>query len=156
MDLIEKIEIYRLGALCGIYSKEELVSYLDSMIADLGDVPSEIIEASMLSNKDINDISDKLRELTWKVNDNKDLVNKQLLHTICERYYLKTTSLEDAIYYLHNMIKELNLSEIIIDKIQYLSDALFLAEQDIYGNVDEVRKDFEEFINDYIKIIGGK
>ena len=28
MDFIEKIEIYRLGALCGIYSKQELIKYL--------------------------------------------------------------------------------------------------------------------------------
>ena len=110
MDFIEKIEIYRLGALCGIYSKQELIKYLDKLIYDLDDIPCEIIEASMLSNKNINDISDKLIELTWQINDDKDLVNKQLLHTICERYYLKSISIEDAIYYLYNMIKELDLS----------------------------------------------
>lgn len=108
MDFIEKIEIYRLGALCGIYSKQEVIKYLDKLIYDLDDIPCEIIEASMLSNKNINDISDKLIELTWQINDDKDLVNKQLLHTICERYYLKSISIEDAIYYLYNMIKELS------------------------------------------------
>lgn len=131
MDFIEKIEIYRLGALCGIYSKQEVIKYLDKLIYDLDDIPCEIIEASMLSNKNINDISDKLIELTWQINDDKDLVNKQLLHTICERYYLKSISIEDAIYYLYNMIKELDLSEKTIAKIQYLSDGLFLAEQDM-------------------------
>ena len=96
MDFIEKIEIYRLGALCGIYSKQELIKYLDKLIYDLDDIPCEIIEASMLSNKNINDISDKLIELTWQINDDKDLVNKQLLHTICERYYLKSISIEEG------------------------------------------------------------
>lgn len=149
MNLIEKIEVYRLGALCGIYSKQELIKYLDKLIYDLDDIPCEIIEASMLSNKNINDISDKIKNFTWQVNVNKDFVNKQLLHIIYERYYLKTISLEDAIYYLYNMIKELDLSEKIIAAIQYLSDGLFLAEQDIDGDVEGIRKDFEKFISDY-------
>ena len=69
----------------------------DNMYITSAAIPCEIIEASMLSNKNINDISDKLIELTWQINDDKDLVNKQLLHTICERYYLK--SITNSILY---------------------------------------------------------
>ena len=161
MDFIEETEIYRLGALCGIYSKQELIKYLDKLIYDLEDVPCEIIEASLLHNKNINEISDKLIELTWRINVDRDSVTKQLLHIIYEKYYLKTISLEDAIYYLYKMIEDIysseklidvDLSDEIIELINYLSDGLYLAEEGIYGDIGDIRKAFEEFINDY-KII---
>lgn len=63
MNLLYEIEIYLLGTLCGIYSKEELIKYLDNLISKLNDVPFEVIEASLLSDKNINDISRKLKEL---------------------------------------------------------------------------------------------
>ncbi|WP_390480235.1 hypothetical protein [Clostridium baratii] len=63
MNLSYEIEIYLLGTLCEIYSKEELIKYLDNLISKLNDVPFEVIEASLLSDKNINDISRKLKEL---------------------------------------------------------------------------------------------
>lgn len=149
METVERIEVYRLGALCGIYSEQELIKYLDKLIYDSDDISSEIIEVSMIANKNINDISEKLRELTEPINIEKDFVFKELLQIIYKRYCLNIITLEDAIYYLYTMIKEVDLSEEIISKIQYLSDGLFLAEQNIYWDVEEIRKAFEEFISMY-------
>lgn len=81
-----------------------------------------------------------------------------MLHIICEKYYKSQIFLEDAIYYLNEMVKEayspeklidIDLSDEIINTIHYLSDGLYLAKEGIYGNIDDIRKAFEEFINDY-------
>ncbi|OPF51892.1 hypothetical protein BH721_10485 [Clostridium baratii] len=147
MNLAYEIEIYRLCTLCGIYSKEELIKYLDNLISELDDVPFEVIEASLLSNKNINDISKKLKGLIDEKIYNEALVTEYLLHIISEKYYTREISLEDAIYYLDNMLKETYLPEEIIKEIQYLSDGLYLAKQNIYGETETIRKDFEKFIN---------
>ena len=62
------VEIYRLATLIGLYSKEELIKYLD-------EVPNEIIEASIDKNKKIDDISMSLREYTNKGNRSNIIVN---------------------------------------------------------------------------------
>ena len=158
MKFVEQIEIYRLGALCGIYSKQELIKYLDKLIYDLDDIPSEIIEASMLSSKNVNDISDKLYEVTHKFEIDNELIVNRLLHTICKRYYQDEMSLEDSVYYLYKIIKDsysserligVDLSDEMINTIQYLSDGLDLAEEGIYGDITDIRKEFEKFINNY-------
>ncbi|MGG7210457.1 hypothetical protein [Clostridium baratii] len=100
MNLSYEIEIYRLGALFGFYSKEELIKYLDNLISELDDVPFEVIEALLLSNKNINYISRKLKELIDEKIYNEKLVTEYLLHIISEKYYTREISLEDAIYYL--------------------------------------------------------
>ena len=128
MELVKEIEIYRVATLVGIYSKEELIKYLDMLISELDEVPAEVIEASILSKHNINDISDKLMEITSKINS-KDYIVKELLHIIYKRYYLKQINLDDAIYYLYNMKNEMQLLEELITEIEYLSDGIFLAEQ---------------------------
>ena len=47
MDLLKQIEIYRIAVLCGIYSKEELIEFLDKIIIELDNPPYEIIEVSL-------------------------------------------------------------------------------------------------------------
>ena len=148
MELVKEIEIYRVATLVGIYSKEELIKYLDMLISELDEVPAEVIEASILRKHNINDISDKLMEITSKINS-KDYIVKELLHIIYKRYYLKQINLDDAIYYLYNMKNEMQLLEELITEIEYLSDGIFLAEQDIYGDVEEIKKEFEKFIGEY-------
>ena len=139
MELVKEIEIYRVATLVGIYSKEELIKYLDMLIFELDEVPAEVIEASILSKHNINDISDKLMEITSKINS-KDYIVKELLHIIYKRYYLKQINLDDAIYYLYKMKNEMQLSEELINEIEYLSDGIFLAEQDIYEDIEETKK----------------
>jgi hypothetical protein len=50
MNLKEQIEIYRIATALGIYSKKELIEFLDKIIVDLDEPPYEIIEASLACN----------------------------------------------------------------------------------------------------------
>lgn len=149
MNLSEEIEVIRISTLCGIYTKEELICYLDKLISEIEDIPFEVIEASLCSSKNISDISIKLKEYTSQYYVDKDIIQNELIHIIACKYYTEKISLDDCIYYLYNLLKEINLSEEVEQKIQYLSDGLFLAEQDIYGDIEIIKKDFEEFIKKY-------
>lgn len=149
MNLSEEIEVMRIGTLCGIYSKEELICYLDKIISEVEDVPFEIIEASLCSSKNINDISIKLKEYTSRYYGNEDIIQNQMFYIIASKYYSEKVSLDDCIYYLYNLLKEINLPKEVEEKIQYLSDGLFLAEEEIYGDIETIKNDFEEFINKY-------
>jgi len=149
MNLIEQIEIYRLATACGIYSKEELIKFLDKIIIELDNPPYEIIEASLACNEHLQDALHILKEYFYSNNGDGSTINKQLLHIICEKYHANEITLEDSIYYLDNLMKEMNLDNEIIATINYLSDGLYLAKERIYGEVETIKNYFIKFILDY-------
>lgn len=149
MNLVEQIDIYRMGTLCEIYSKEELIGFLDKIIVDLDEPPYEIIEASLACNSNLQDALHILKEYFCGNNGDDSTVNKQLLHIISEKYQVNKITLEDSIYYLDNLMKEVNLDNEIIATINYLSDGLHLAKHGIYGEVETIKNDFIKFISEY-------
>ena len=149
MNLVEQIDIYRMGTLCGIYSKEELIEFLDRIIVDLDEPPYEIIEASLACNSNLQDALHILKEYFYGNNGDDSTVNKQLLHIISEKYQVNEITLEDSIYYLDQLMNEVNLDNETIATINYLSDGLYLAKQGIYGDVETIKNDFIEFISEY-------
>ena len=148
-NIKNNVEIYRLATLIGLYSKEEMIKYLDEIILDLEEVPNEIIEASVCKNKKIDDISMSLREYTNNGKCNKDYVLDILIKIIAKQYYDKKITLCEAIYYLDNLRKIENLKEDVEDTIVYLSDGYYLANEGIYGNLDTIKGEFEKFILQY-------
>lgn len=149
MDLLKQIEIYEIAVLCGIYSKEELIEFLDKIIIELDDPPYEIIEASLAYNSNLQDALHILREYFYGSNGDNSTINKQLLHIISEKYHANEITLDDSIYYLDNLMKEVNLDSETISTINYLSDGLYLAKQSIYGDVETIKNGFIKFISEY-------
>ena len=88
-NIKDNVEIYRLATLIGLYSKEELIKYLDEIILTLEEVPNEIIEASIGKDKKIDDISMSLREYTKNSKCNKEYVLAVLIKIIAKQYYDK-------------------------------------------------------------------
>jgi len=149
MKLIEQIEVYRLATVCGIYSKEELIKFLDKIIDNVAEPPYEIIEASLACNSKMQDALHIIKDYFYTNNGDDSTIIKEFLHIIYEKYKVNEITLEDSIYYLYNLLKEANLDNEIEAAINYLSDGLFLAEQDIYGDVEEIKNYFIEFISKY-------
>ena len=80
----------------GLYSKEELIKYLDEIILTLEEVPNKIIEASIGRNNKIDDISMRLREYTKNGQCNKDYVLAILIKIIAKQYYDKKITLYES------------------------------------------------------------
>lgn len=56
--------VFSLGLSCGIFSKEMIIQWCDQAIEAKDNVPFEIIEVSLMSKSKIDDIENKLFELT--------------------------------------------------------------------------------------------
>lgn len=149
MNLIQQIDVYRLATICGLYSKEELIKFLDKIIDNIDEPPYEIIEASLACNSKMQDALHIIKDYFYANNGDDSTTINEFLHIICEKYKANEITLEDSIYCLYNLLKEANLDNEIEAAINYLSDGLFLAEQDIYGDVEEIKNYFIEFISKY-------
>ncbi|SFU80495.1 hypothetical protein SAMN04487886_11762 [Clostridium sp. DSM 8431] len=76
MKLIEKIELHRLGALLGIYSKEELVIWLDTMM--------EGLVMSFLAGDKLEEIREELISLGYNPSDIKKIGPKPAHFTVSD------------------------------------------------------------------------
>ncbi|AGX44225.1 hypothetical protein [Clostridium saccharobutylicum] len=149
MSFVEQIEVNRLAVLCGIFSKEELIKFLDKIIANLDEPPYEIIEASLVFNSNMQDALHILRDYFYRRNGDDLNIHKELLHIISDKYQANEININDSIYYLDNLMKEANLDNEITSIINYLSDGLYLAEQKIYGDLETIEDEFIKFILKY-------
>ncbi len=149
MNLTEQIEVYRLATICGLYSKKKLIKFLDKIIANLDEPPYEIIEASLICNSNMQDALHMLRDYFYRSNGDDLNIHKKLLHIISEKYQANEININDSIYYLDNLMKEVILDDEIISIINYLSDGLYLAEQKIYGDIETIEDEFIKFILQY-------
>lgn len=101
MNLYTELEIYRVAVLVGLYSREDLIIYLDQLILELEDVPYEIIEASI--GKKTDDILMIIKDFISKHNIEKALALGSLINIIENRYKEKSINIFEGIYYLEQL-----------------------------------------------------
>lgn len=147
MDLYTELEIYRIAVLVGLYSREDMVTKLNNVIEELDDIPYEIIEASLGGKTD--DILMIIKELVNKYCFKKDLVLGSLINLIEKRYNENLINTFEGIYYLEGLTKYCNFNDYDREYIIYLSDGYYLANEGIYGEINKIEIDFNNFLKHF-------
>ncbi len=154
MEIKVIAEVYRLGLAIGYYSVQDVIRCADTIIEQLDKPPYEIIEISLSSKEKLVDVCSKLQ--LFYGGSNNDLPSKIIL-ALLNKYFLSSNNTSDMFSMLSRLIDYVQLeerNEWITDNLFYLSDAYYLAEQNIYGNLQEVNNDLKKFLmqfEDYTK-----
>ncbi|CUO20869.1 hypothetical protein [Clostridium paraputrificum] len=144
MDLYTELEIYRIAVLVGLYSREDMLTKLDNIIEDLEDIPYEIIEASL--GKKTDDILMIIEELINKHCFKKDVVLGSLINLIEKRHNENLINTFEGIYYLEQLEKYCDFNDYDREYIIYLSNGYYLANEGIYGEMNKIEIDFNNFL----------
>ncbi|GAB0166919.1 protein kinase [Lysinibacillus sp. CTST325] len=157
MNINVTAEVYRLGILIGLYSVQDVIKWADNVIERLDNPPYEVIEISLSSQEKPIDVCSKLKLFNGGLN-NDDLPSKILLGLLNE-YFLSINNVSDVFSMLFRLIDHLQLVEsnkwIEVEMI-YLSDAFYLADQNIYGDLNEVGNNLKNYLSqfeDYAKYL---
>lgn len=149
MDLKVLSEVFRLGLSVGYYSVQDTIKWADNLIENLEHPPYEIIEVSLSTIKKPVDICSIL--INKEGNINEEIPIKVMLGLI-QKYLTETEDYENVWHWLYRLNGNIPSScDWILNEIIYLSDALYLAEQDIYGNISEVNKELLTFLSQFKK-----
>ncbi|MFF2176750.1 hypothetical protein ACFVT8_09870 [Lysinibacillus sp. NPDC058147] len=157
MDIKVTAEVYRLGVLIGLYTVQDVIKWADNVIERLDNPPYEVIEISLSSQEKTIDVCSKLKVFNGGLYTN-DLPTKILLGLLNE-YFLSTKNVSDVFSMLFRLIEHLQLEENnkwIEVEMHYLSDAFYLADQKIYGDLKEVGNNLKNYLsqfNDYAKYL---
>lgn len=143
----ERIEVYRIGLLCGFFSKDEVFDWIDSYIEQGQPNYSDLIDVSLMQNKKIVDIISRLKEIQG--NQRCDFPIKVILGLIYKSYIENINSEDKVVSYLHYIDSYESLPKSEERELSLMLDEYSLAEREIYGSTKEVYSRIDRFLSQY-------
>jgi hypothetical protein len=150
MEIKITAEVYRLGILMGLYTVQDVVNWADHVIEQLDHPPYEVIEIALSSKEKPVDVCSKLKQFNGGLH-NDDLPLKIILGQLNE-YILSTNNLSEAFSMISRLGDHLQLEERnkwIENELSYLSDAFYLADQNIYGDLQVVESKLKNYLTQF-------
>jgi len=146
--LKERSEIYRLGLIAGLFSKSDVINWADAIIEDESDIDYALIEVSLNSNKNPEDIASALKNVEGVFDTKK--VTKVLIGLLA----LKFEENQDLGSEIASMLYRFafnytGLDNEVASKINRLNNGFYLAEQEIYGSLKDITTELYDFLKDY-------
>jgi hypothetical protein len=149
MDIKVTSEVFRLGLSVGFYSVKDVIKWADNQIEKLESPPYEFIEVSLSTNKKPVDICSILIQIEG--NFEEDLPIKIMLGLL-QKYLTETEDYDNVWVWLYRLNEYIPVGcDTILHEIIYLSDAIYLAEQGIYGSLLEVNNELKTFLSQFQK-----
>ena len=148
--LKDEAEIFRIGLIIGYFTKDDVINWADRIIETNENVEYEIIEISLLSNSSKADIASKLREVKGILNE--QLIINVLLGLLSYGYNSNKFSEDEICTFLYHLVSnkiDISISNDIEQNINHLSDGYYLATEGIYGDLKEICKELNEFLDLY-------
>jgi hypothetical protein len=143
--------LYRLGISCGLWNKKEVIKWCDRVIEAYDKVPYEIIEVSLMSKSNINDIERKLFDVSKEIDESYAV--KLLFSVINEKLQRNLFTFEEAIKCTTRLLIQtgLYLEDEYYD-FYHLDDSYDLAKDGIF-NLTDVCESYNEKLSSYSKYI---
>ena len=141
-------EVYRIGLVIGFFTKQEVIKWADSVIEILDNPPYEIIDLSLSSKLNMEKFMWKLESIKGEVE--QDLTPKILLGLLRD-YLDRQQDISAVVEKMDQLIQYLPVNcEPIEMEIHYLSDAFYLAKNEIYRDLKSVRGEIEDFLDEFV------
>ncbi|MGG3885057.1 protein kinase [Brevibacillus panacihumi] len=140
--------VFSLGLSCGIFSKEMIIQWCDQAIEAKDNVPFEIIEVSLMSKSKIDDIENKLFELTghFEVEHPAKLV----LSIIYDKVNKKRISIENGIRYSTRLLTFTRLSfEGDYYSLYSMDDSYDCAKSGFHSDINDVITEYLDLLDKY-------
>jgi hypothetical protein len=139
----EYAEFFRLGLCVGIIRTQEVARWADSMIEKEDKPPIEVIEVTLACNRNANETISCLRQVKGEVRP--DVPINLLAAYLLKRLQENGIDHGKAIRALYKASWSGGDSELELE-IMMLEDSWCLAEDGIYGNPDDLKKEIDLFL----------
>lgn len=144
----EQAEVYRVGLLLGLFKLSDVISWCDSIIMAEASPDVAIIEASISGSKGINAVSNALSEVNGEFN--KRLVTKVIFRSMYDLVNRDRKQAPQVAEWLYRMAFDYGaLDEEAKSEMTYYYDAIDLAVDCIYGDVEELTDRMLQFLQEY-------
>ncbi|MBN8211025.1 hypothetical protein JI666_19990 [Bacillus sp. NTK071] len=146
MDLKFAAEIHRVGLKVGYFSVKEVIDWTDHLIETMDQPPFELIDVSLAVNKHAADVCSKLKLVKGHV---EPTLAVRVILALINRYLIESRDFSKVDFML-SMVKEIPLGDAhLSNELDWLLEWRFLARVEMIGNLEDVRKDIEGFLEKF-------
>lgn len=146
-DIVTTLHLVRAGLASGLLTKEEVIDWADKIITKDEQPDIFFIDLAMSSSKSTNDI---IHYLSDYLNfENPAVQGRPLVGLLYNQYISGQINLERAISKLFRLRFEAVFNERELGYIYSLENDYDCAKHGIYGSLQEVHQDLEQFLSFY-------
>ncbi|SMQ78102.1 hypothetical protein SAMN05444673_3241 [Bacillus sp. OV166] len=148
LNLSGKVAVYQLGLGIGYFKLPKVVEWVDLMILQLdsSEIPNQLYEVSLSSNKKIDDVISLLNEITR--GNHIETASKVILGLLYKSFEKKEIEIHHVVTLMYRLAWERNIEDEIFSKINGL-DADYEMAVDGYEDMQSVKKEIQEFLGTY-------
>ena len=148
LNLSEKVAVYELGLRIGYFKLPEVVEWVDLMILQLdsSEIPYQLYEVSLTSNKKIVDVIGILSEITK--GNHLGIASKVTLGHLYKSFEKKEIDIQQVVTLMYRLAWQRNIEDDIFSKINGL-DAEYEMAVDGYGDMQTLIKEIQGFLERY-------
>lgn len=142
-------DVYRIGLTIGYFGRADVIHWADTLVDKMETPPLELIEVSMTANAKPVDIASALMKIKGQADGGlaTKIVMGLLSRTLRDnKNYM---DIAEYLWKLSNAVSENDLEQSVMNEINAIDDAYYLAEQKIYGEIDQVHKGMSELLEPY-------
>lgn len=154
ISLKEKAEIYSIGLIIGLFSIDDVTKWIDFAIENESNIDYSLIEVSLNSKKNPEDIVHNLKNIEG--NANPKIVVNAIIGLLSKMFDEDNSSGAEIARMLHRLIQNIDagvMDNQSVSKINSIDDGFYLAEQNIYGYVKDMLLELKDFLKDYKKYV---
>lgn len=146
---------YYVGLIIGYFSKEDVIIWADRMIEGNESFPYELIDVSLSNNKSLEDVASKLKKAYGEETIREPLY--QLIGELVSEIETGNISDDEFFSYILSLYRQgsaFSLDEDLSHVLDRLSDGYYLATQGIYGDVNSIRIEAINQLNNFKNYVG--
>lgn len=146
-DLLPTLHLVRAGLASGLLTKEEVVEWADQIITKDEQPHIFFIDLAMSSSKSVNDLTFYIGDY---LNFEEAVINgRPLLGLLYKQYQNNSFDLDQTISKLFRLRYEAVFTDREMGSVYALENDYDAAKHNIYGTVEQVKKELEKFLSLY-------
>ncbi|MQR94402.1 hypothetical protein [Fictibacillus phosphorivorans] len=146
MEIKVQAEIYRVGLFIGFFQVKNVIEWADQLIETLDQPPYEILEISLSSHSTRATMCSKLTDVKGECDERLPI---QGVLSLLHNELIQTSDVSEICTYMYRLVGHIPEScEDIERAIINLTDRWEMAVEGYYGDVEEVRIEIYQFLNE--------
>jgi hypothetical protein len=142
------VAVYQLGLRIGYFKLSKVVERVDLLILQLdsSEIPYQLYEVSLSSNKKTDDVISLLSEITK--GNHIETASKVILGLLYKTFEKKEIDIQQVVTWMYRLAWERIIEDDIFSKINGL-DAEYEMAVDGYGDMQIITKEIQGFLGEY-------
>jgi hypothetical protein len=146
-DILTTLHLIRAGLVSGVLTKKEVIDWADKVISKDEEPDIFFIDLALSNSKSTKEVVSYFSD--YLNFEHPKVPGRPLLGLLYKQYKNQQLNLEQTVRILYRLIFEAIFTDKEESYIYSIDDDLYCAENNIYGKIEDVKKETDKFLSFY-------